>query len=143
MWSCLCLLFSSLLSCSSQLQVEHNYRLGVLGFLSLPVFAFSLRLTMQELQAESPQASTGNYALQDQQFALQFVARSQCSWRLFLIYQEYCKFYRESQGIMLLLLLIPQKITIFGESAGAFRCRCSSRCVLRSVCAGTSSRPSA
>lgn len=44
--------------------VEHNYRLGALGLIAL-----------DELKAENPHRSTGNYALQDQQLALQFVHR--------------------------------------------------------------------
>ena len=46
------------------MQVEHNYRLGVLGLLALP-----------ELQKENAANSTGNMALQDQQAALAFVYR--------------------------------------------------------------------
>jgi len=66
--------------------VSHNYRLGALGFLAL-----------DELRAESSSNSTGNYALQDQRAALQWVQRNIHAFG----------------GD-------PTQVTIFGESAGAF-----------------------
>ena len=65
--------------------VSFNYRLGVFGFLAHPA-----------LTAESPQHSSGNYALLDQIEALKWV-RANIS-----------KFGGD-----------PEKITIFGESSGA------------------------
>jgi len=66
--------------------VTHNYRLGALGFLSL-----------DELRAEDANKSTGNYALQDQVAALQWVKRN-----------------------IAVFGGDPTQVTIFGESAGAF-----------------------
>lgn len=64
--------------------VTINYRLGALGFLAHP-----------ELTAESPVHSSGNYGLQDQIFALQWVKAN------------IAKFGGD-----------PGNVTIFGESAG-------------------------
>jgi len=66
--------------------VTHNYRLGALGFMAL-----------DELKGESPQNSTGNYGVQDQQMALQWTHDN----------------IRNFGGD-------PGRITIFGESAGGF-----------------------
>ena len=66
--------------------VTHNYRLNDLGFMAL-----------DELKAEDPDQSTGNYALQDQQAALNW---TQANIRSF-------------GGD-------PERVTIFGESAGGF-----------------------
>jgi para-nitrobenzyl esterase len=66
--------------------VTSNYRLSGLGFFALP-----------ELQAENADATTGNYALQDQRAALQFVQRN-----------------------ILGFGGDPSQVTIAGESAGAF-----------------------
>lgn len=66
--------------------VSPNYRLAAMGFLAT-----------RELQAEDPNHSTGNFALQDQQMALKWT------------YDNIAKFGGN-----------PQDITIFGESAGAF-----------------------
>ncbi|GAB5359947.1 hypothetical protein AAMO2058_000585800 [Amorphochlora amoebiformis] len=66
--------------------VTFNYRLNILGFLALP-----------ELKQEDPHNSTGNYALQDQRQALQFVRDN----------------IRTFGGD-------PERITIAGESAGGF-----------------------
>jgi len=66
--------------------VTHNYRLGALGFLSL-----------DQLKNEDPYASTGNYGLQDQVAALQWVQRN-----IHVFGGD------------------PNQVTIFGESAGAF-----------------------
>lgn len=65
--------------------VSINYRLGVLGYLAHP-----------ELSAETPEAISGNYGLQDQIAALQWVRRN----------------IRSFGGD-------PGNVTIFGESAGA------------------------
>jgi|HubBroStandDraft_1064217.scaffolds.fasta_scaffold00040_31 para-nitrobenzyl esterase len=64
--------------------VTVNYRLGALGFLALPAFA-----------AENSAGITGNYAIQDQQFALKWVR------------QNIAAFGGD-----------PENVTIFGESAG-------------------------
>jgi len=66
--------------------VSFNYRLGALGFLSLDA-----------LKAEDPDNSTGNYALQDQVYALQWVQRN-----IHVFGGD------------------PKQVTIIGESAGAF-----------------------
>jgi para-nitrobenzyl esterase len=66
--------------------VTSNYRLNGLGFFALP-----------ELQSEDSDATTGNYALQDQRAALQFVQRN-----------------------ILNFGGDPAQVTIAGESAGAF-----------------------
>lgn len=66
--------------------VTINYRLGVFGFLAHP-----------ELTSESPQHSSGNYALLDQIAALQWVKRN------------IARFGGD-----------PQRVTIWGQSAGAF-----------------------
>jgi para-nitrobenzyl esterase len=65
--------------------VTINYRLGILGFLALP-----------ELDAESPQHVSGNYAFMDQIAALQWVQRNIAAFG----------------GD-------PGRVTIFGESAGS------------------------
>src|SRR5277367_3567473 len=65
--------------------VTINYRLGILGFLAL-----------QELDAESPQHVSGNYAFMDQIAALQWVQRNIAAFG----------------GD-------PGRVTIFGESAGS------------------------
>ena len=65
--------------------VSINYRVGVMGFLAHP-----------ELTSESPNKTSGNYALLDQIAALQWVRRNIASFG----------------GD-------PENITIFGESAGA------------------------
>ncbi|MGJ4943667.1 carboxylesterase/lipase family protein [Bradyrhizobium sp. HKCCYLS1011] len=64
--------------------VTINYRLGALGFLAHPA-----------LTAESPEHSSGNYGIQDQQAALKWVRRN----------------IRAFGGD-------PDRVTIFGESAG-------------------------
>lgn len=64
--------------------VTLNYRLGVLGWLAHPA-----------LTAESPDATSGNYGLQDQQLALQWVQNNIAAFG----------------GD-------PNNVTIFGESAG-------------------------
>jgi para-nitrobenzyl esterase len=64
--------------------ISINYRLGIFGFLGHP-----------ELSAESPQHSSGNYALLDQIAALQWVRNN----------------IRSFGGD-------PERVTIFGESAG-------------------------
>ena len=64
--------------------VTINYRLSILGFLAAPA-----------LDAESPEGVSGNYGLQDQQFALRWVQRN-----------------IEAFGGN------PDNVTIFGESAG-------------------------
>lgn len=64
--------------------VTINYRLSILGFLAAPA-----------LDAESPQGVSGNYGLQDQQFALGWIQRN-----------------IEAFGGN------PEDVTIFGESAG-------------------------
>lgn len=66
--------------------VTFNYRLGALGF-----------MTLDELRAEDPNQSSGNYALQDQTFLLQWVQRNIAAFG----------------GD-------PNRVTIGGESAGAF-----------------------
>jgi para-nitrobenzyl esterase len=66
--------------------VAPNYRLGAFGFLSNP-----------DLKAEDSKGSTGNYGLQDQNLALQWVQ------------QNIANFGGD-----------PSRVTIFGESAGAF-----------------------
>jgi para-nitrobenzyl esterase len=65
--------------------VTINYRLGIFGFLALP-----------ELTVESPQHSSGNYALLDQIAALRWVQRNIAAFG----------------GD-------PSRVTIFGESAGS------------------------
>ena len=66
--------------------VTINYRLGAFGFLALP-----------SLSAEDANGSSGNYGLQDQQFALQWVHNN-----------------IQAFGGN------PDNVTIFGESAGGF-----------------------
>lgn len=66
--------------------VTINYRLGAFGFLALP-----------SLSAEDASGSSGNYGLQDQQFALRWVHDN----------------IRAFGGS-------PENVTIFGESAGGF-----------------------
>jgi carboxylesterase type B len=66
--------------------VSMNYRMGGFGFLALP-----------ELAAEHPTASTGNYGLQDQRSAMQWVQRN----------------IKAFGGD-------PRKVTLQGESAGGF-----------------------
>lgn len=66
--------------------VAMDYRLSVLGFLAL-----------DELKAENPHGSTGNYGLQDQQLALKWVS------------QNIAAFGGD-----------PSSVLLFGESAGAF-----------------------
>ncbi|HEU5374908.1 MAG TPA: carboxylesterase family protein [Ktedonobacteraceae bacterium] len=66
--------------------VTINYRLGAFGFLALP-----------SLSAEDTNGSSGNYGLQDQQFALQWVHSN-----------------------ILAFGGNPNNVTIFGESAGGF-----------------------
>lgn len=66
--------------------VSHNYRLSALGFFAL-----------EELQAEDPDRSVGNQALQDQQAALRWVQRN------------IAQFGGD-----------PGRVTIAGESAGGF-----------------------
>lgn len=65
--------------------VSINYRLGPLGFLALP-----------QLTAESPNGSSGNYGLLDQQAGMKWVQKNIAAFG----------------GD-------PSKVTIFGESAGA------------------------
>ncbi|HUY81216.1 MAG TPA: carboxylesterase/lipase family protein [Acidobacteriaceae bacterium] len=66
--------------------VSMNYRLGIFGFFALP-----------SLTAESPHHASGNYGLEDQNAALQWVQKN----------------IRNFGGN-------PHNITIFGESAGSF-----------------------
>jgi len=66
--------------------VAANYRTDVFGF-----------LTLDQLAAEDPQGSTGNLAILDQNFALQWVKNN----------------IRQFGGD-------PNKVTIFGQSAGGF-----------------------
>jgi para-nitrobenzyl esterase len=66
--------------------VSMNYRLGIFGFFSHP-----------ELTRESPHHASGNYGLQDQAAALQWVRRNIAAFG----------------GN-------PENVTIFGESAGSF-----------------------
>ena len=66
--------------------VSMNYRLGIFGFFSHP-----------ELTKESPHHASGNYGLQDQAAALQWVRKNIAAFG----------------GD-------PQNVTIFGESAGSF-----------------------
>jgi len=66
--------------------VSHNYRLNGFGFMALP-----------ELSREDPDGSTGNYGVQDQRAAMQWVQRN----------------IRNFGGD-------PSRVTIAGESAGAF-----------------------
>ncbi len=68
--------------------VSCNYRLGALGFMAHPA-----------LTRESPKQASGNYGLQDQIAALQWVQRNIAAFG----------------GD-------PNKVTIFGESAGASNC---------------------
>jgi len=74
----------SLLVARGVIVVTINYRLGALGFLAHPALA-----------AESPQGSSGNFGLLDQQAAMRWVRRN----------------IREFGGD-------PGSVTIFGESAG-------------------------
>lgn len=77
---------TNIVNAHNYVHVAMNYRLSALGFLALP-----------GLQAENPDHSTGNMALQDQQAALQFVKRNIANFG----------------GD-------PDQVTIFGESAGGF-----------------------
>ncbi len=75
---------ASLVTQGNTIVVTINYRLGALGFLALP-----------SLSAEDPNGSSGNYGLQDQQFALRWV-------------KDNIQAFGGN----------PNLVTIFGESAG-------------------------
>lgn len=75
---------ASLVTQGNAIVVTINYRLGAFGFLALPA-----------LSAEDPNGSSGNYGLQDQQFAFQWVKNN-----------------IQAFGGN------PNLVTIFGESAG-------------------------
>jgi len=79
------LLFQNLAQDKRVIVIEHNYRLGMLGFLGSSVF-----------RTEGPYNTTGNFALQDQQRALNFT------------FFNIAKFGGD-----------PKRILIFGQSAGA------------------------
>jgi para-nitrobenzyl esterase len=86
---------TNIVTAEPHIHVAMNYRLGVFGFMSLP-----------ELFAESN--TTGNYALQDQRFAMQWVNENAKA-----------------------LGADTKRVTIFGESAGGFSvCWCGAAGVL-------------